>query len=679
MADTSTCPVPPAVSDAAVPSVTSAPPPATAPADGEGRLAAIVGLIREADDFPAFSKVMAELMATLANDGVSAQRLANLVLRDYTLTLRVIRTANSVHYNRTGRPVQSASHALMLLGNRAVRDLACGTLLFEQYGKRSPGLKELLLHSLLTASHAREVAAHAGLRDLEAVQMCAMFRNLGEVLVAAHLPREYAEILEVAGTLARSAATGARSAVRGRLSAARAIATLRVLGCSFEDVGVAIARHWSMPDTVITGMRALGVDGEPVHDLIVAFAHDFASAVYREGQASRDAAERAMGTYSRRLRLTREGVLATAAAAVGETAAVFEGAGLKIDDLRLTRQLERALAAPAADAADGAGTSPTLAATSDGAPVVGGAPLVVPAPRRPALVDAAVAEERDRLLAELEAVVREQARGAVPAGTPPRPTPDGSEDRTLLVALEAALRGGPFDHAALCIGEPVAGAPGAVRALLARLVLGADGDALRLRLRVATETNGPLGPAARRGDEVVILRAGHPNPVEQAILRTWNLGALVLIPIAVPPRPDGRTLRAWLYLDRGEGGRVDAPTLGYLRRIAGAVGRALAARPAAPGAGAARMATQPVRAITPPGGPVAVAPLPAVPGEAAATPPREAPAAPSDEAKRKAAAVLRVLRGESVVAVAAELELAPALLEAWHRDFLEGALARLAG
>ena len=77
--------------------------------------------ILASEDFPAFSKVMTDLMSSLRDDDASAQRLANLVLRDYALTVKVIRTANTVHYNRSGRTVQSATHALMLLGARTVR------------------------------------------------------------------------------------------------------------------------------------------------------------------------------------------------------------------------------------------------------------------------------------------------------------------------------------------------------------------------------------------------------------------------------------------------------------------------------------------------------------------------------------------------------------------------------
>ena len=148
-------PAPPSGAPAAGPAPAGFRPAAPPVVPADERADAVVRRILQADDVPAFSRVMRELMASLGRDESSAPQLATLVLRDYALTTRVLRTANSAHYNRAGRPVQSATHAIMLLGARTVRELASGVLLFEQYRGRSPGLKELMLLSLLTATHAR--------------------------------------------------------------------------------------------------------------------------------------------------------------------------------------------------------------------------------------------------------------------------------------------------------------------------------------------------------------------------------------------------------------------------------------------------------------------------------------------------------------------------------------------
>lgn len=81
----------------------------------------------------------------LGDEDASVQRLANIVLRDYGLTLQVIRAANSFHYNRSGCPVVTATHAMVLLGVHAVRALVSGIVIFEHCQRHSPGLKHLML------------------------------------------------------------------------------------------------------------------------------------------------------------------------------------------------------------------------------------------------------------------------------------------------------------------------------------------------------------------------------------------------------------------------------------------------------------------------------------------------------------------------------------------------------
>jgi HD-like signal output (HDOD) protein len=255
----------------------------------------VVRHILQADDVPAFSRVMRELMASLGSDESSTPQLATLVLRDYALTTRVIRTANSAHYNRAGRPVQSATHAIMLLGARTVRELASGVLLFEQYRNRSPGLKELMLLSLLTASHARGAAEALGGADPESAHLCGMFRNLGEVLVAAHLPVEYAEVLR-------------RQAARpGGTRPGRAVAAREVIGCTFENVGAVVARHWGMPDAVRLAMLATGAAGEGRLVAYADFAHALTGAIYREeaGRSAGATAELVAGPGARLGRVAR--------------------------------------------------------------------------------------------------------------------------------------------------------------------------------------------------------------------------------------------------------------------------------------------------------------------------------------------------------------------------------------
>ena len=597
----------------------SAPPPSAAEAGApEERAHVVVRRILQADDFPAFSRVMSELMTSLHDEKASAQRLANLVLRDYALTVKVIRTANTVHYNRSGRPVQSATHALMLLGASTVRDLASTLLLFEHYRRRSPGLKELMLLSLLTASHARSAAERSGGVDPETAQLCGMFRNLGEVLVAAHLPDEYARLLRE--TRERGAA------LRGReVAVARAHAAIAVLGCSFEDIGVAIARHWGMPDAVRAGMRAVGAAGEERAASCTAFAHDLATVIYREEPgAARDGVTRVLATHGRRLALSRDALAAIADEAVVETRETFAAARVALDDLRLARQITAALAPPVAivaaledpeeapvDENEGSPDAPPPAgdASAERGPA-GGDDRLSAAPR----AGAALAALRDRLGAELAGAADDVAGYDV--------------ERVLLLALEGALRGGPFDRACFCPADVRAGE------FRARFGLGAGSELLVERLRVSYGPGvaGP-GPALLRGEEVYLAHGTRLSLHDAQLLRMVGSSSAAFLPLIL----DGSAIGALFVDRRGPAAALDATTLVYLRQLGQAAAHAMTARRS---------------------------PAPALP-------PRTPP--PAEQAEL----VLRLLRGESIDRVAAEAGVAVPALDGWRREFLAGALARL--
>ena len=165
--------------------------------------------IQEASDFPALSRQIIDTISMIDDDASSLQRLANVVLREYSLTLAVVRTANTAHYRRTGRPIQSATHAMMMLGARTVRHLASSLLLFENYSRRSPVLKELMVMSLITANHAREVSTRLECSDPEEAHLCGMIRNIGEVLIACHFPDDYARIQERVHDMGQSVSAAA--------------------------------------------------------------------------------------------------------------------------------------------------------------------------------------------------------------------------------------------------------------------------------------------------------------------------------------------------------------------------------------------------------------------------------------------------------------------------------------
>jgi HD-like signal output (HDOD) protein len=73
----------------------------------QSRLDAVVHKIASMGDLPAFANDVFELTTTIADQGASLSRLTNIILRNVSLTAKLLRLVNSAYFNRSGRQVLS--------------------------------------------------------------------------------------------------------------------------------------------------------------------------------------------------------------------------------------------------------------------------------------------------------------------------------------------------------------------------------------------------------------------------------------------------------------------------------------------------------------------------------------------------------------------------------------------
>lgn len=474
--------------------------------------------ILEGADFPALSKQIVETLSALDDDAHGLQRLANVVLREYSLTLSVVRTANSVHYRRGARPIQSATQAMMMLGARTVRQLAGSLLLFENYSRKSPELKELMLLSLLTANHARATATRLQLPDPEEAHLCGMFRALGEVLIAGHFPEDYRRI---------------RALMRDE-GCSEAAATKAVLGFPYTDLGVEISRHWGLPDAVQQGIRARATASASLSAAVTAFSHDLTQALYRtEAPASEIAAavNDVIRQHAPKVKLTREQVGGVVTDALEETRELFVNPQITTDRLRF-RQLATAA--------------------------------------RAALGDSVTAQEQEPetiALAHHELSLRARLRGELEEVVDP--ASGVSIGAVLLQALEAIVRGGPFDRVVACFYS-------ADRLqLVARTGLGDGVDALLAQFVFPVSVRGgPVVALTQQRHSLYLPADRNLTSAEQRWALPLGVAQFGVFPLIVLGKIVG-----CLYCDRvGEAEVPDRATVRFTKSIADLVVDAIARR-----------------------------------------------------------------------------------------------------
>src|ERR1022692_1997964 len=101
----------------------------------EERIANCLSSLTAKPDFPAFSQHIQKVLAAVEDNQATVSQLTGLIMRDYSLSLKLLRTANI--YNVSGRKILSVSHAVIMIGTEGVRNLASSLLVFEHFYKRS--------------------------------------------------------------------------------------------------------------------------------------------------------------------------------------------------------------------------------------------------------------------------------------------------------------------------------------------------------------------------------------------------------------------------------------------------------------------------------------------------------------------------------------------------------------
>ncbi len=138
-------------------------------------------------ELPTLDAVVKEICELSENERTRAEDLTHIILRDADLTSKVLKIANSVHYNPSFSPIKTVSRAIVQLGFENLRYITLATALIESFLRGKP--KEMMIQCLARSFHAA-VQAKAMVPKLssdskEQVFIAALLRNLGELALIA--------------------------------------------------------------------------------------------------------------------------------------------------------------------------------------------------------------------------------------------------------------------------------------------------------------------------------------------------------------------------------------------------------------------------------------------------------------------------------------------------------------
>lgn len=451
-------------------------------AEGAGSSTATIEFImqrmRTRGDFPALGEAISKINRLASSDIESVNGLTAAILKDVSLTNKLLRMVNTAHYQRFGGSVSTVSRAVSLLGFDAVRNCALSLIFFEHLknGEQAQEMKRLVAQSYFSSQVARTLGVRLLPGQVEQSGIAAMFFQLGKMLVTFYLFEEAQQI--------------ARAAVG--MEGDEDKAAKQVLDVSYRQIGTEVARRWGFPADLIAGMQPVSAGSTASNaNPLSAIAHCASTLAACQSPSEVDAATR---RFARVLGISAEAVsqirTSTLEACTSEATALGISAGL-ILGAQVPTAMSPAAAATPLTGANGSSTSHTSAPTT-AAPAMSSSETT--AGTTPAGADVAQGEIVKILLEGIHDVSKTLAT-------------DFKLMQVLRIVLEALYRAGRFQRVVLFTRD------GGANAMRVRMAFGMQSEGLvssAFTLKMQSATDLFFG-CCRRNADVHILDSAAPK------------------------------------------------------------------------------------------------------------------------------------------------------------------------
>ncbi len=211
-------------------------------------------------EMPIFGKTV-QAVLSVAEDGASpASKLAQVILRDASMTARVLKLVNTIYYNPSRNPISTVSRAVVLMGFEHIRNICLSISLVDSLV--SGDVKDLLTQELSRAIHAavqaKDLALQAKDPAPEEIFVATLLHNIGDMAFwcfggdAAH---EVAHLLEQPGYTPEQA-------------------QLEILGFLLQELTTALVKEWGINKLLLEVMDDSKVNNPRLQ--LVRLSHELA-------------------------------------------------------------------------------------------------------------------------------------------------------------------------------------------------------------------------------------------------------------------------------------------------------------------------------------------------------------------------------------------------------------------
>jgi putative nucleotidyltransferase with HDIG domain len=198
-------------------------------------------LTHAVDGMPAFPKSVQRILELTRDVNCAAKDLVQVIDKDPVVTVKILRVVNSAYYSLP-KQITSINHAVVYLGFNTIKNLALSIAAIGMLPKNNAAGfdgQQYLLHSLTTASIAKQLAIRVDDADPMDCFIAGLLHDFGKVVFAQFMPTEFRLALDIS----RDTKTSLYMSLR------------RLIGADHALVGAMLVEKWRFAPNLIETIR----------------------------------------------------------------------------------------------------------------------------------------------------------------------------------------------------------------------------------------------------------------------------------------------------------------------------------------------------------------------------------------------------------------------------------------
>jgi len=182
---------------------------------------------------PSLPRLVQELSGALSDPLCSPKRIAAIIEKDPSLTMRILRLVNSAFYNFPSR-IDHLERAATILGIRQISVVAQSALLLDTFNsipQEAIDMDQFIRHSIAVGVTGRTIAGFAKLSNSELIYLAGLLHDIGRLFLFVHFPKQMIWLMN--------------QAFQEKMELFQL--EKRMLGLDHGEIGARIIAEWNLP------------------------------------------------------------------------------------------------------------------------------------------------------------------------------------------------------------------------------------------------------------------------------------------------------------------------------------------------------------------------------------------------------------------------------------------------